>query len=75
MVTSNADLEQGAIMTVSSLYTRWERNGFLHDGQHLIENCRVVESVWANIHICMAVIHYQVQECKPHRSLCYTESV
>ena len=48
IATSNADLKQGAIMTVSSLYKRWEKNGLLH-GQHWIENRRVVESLWANL--------------------------
>lgn len=55
IATSNADSEKGAVMTVSSLYKRWERNGILNS-QHWIENCWVVETRWANIYLCIAVI-------------------
>ena len=59
-------------MTVSSLYKRWEKNGILH-GQHWIENRRVVESLWANIYLCIAVIHFlSVYKNASHRGHCAT---
>ena len=58
-------------MTVSSFHKTRERNGIPH-GQHCIENHRVIESLWANLYLCMAEIHHRVYKNTSHRGQCAT---
>ena len=43
----------------TSFHKTRERNGIPH-GQQCMENRRVIESLWANLYFCMAVIQHQV---------------